>query len=58
MEKFCVGDDVKNVHGLRGVIKGVHDGLYDVAYKDGQTDEMLEPESITKYTKPGKPCLI
>ena len=46
VEKFCVGDDVKNVHGLRGVIKRVHDGLYDVAYKDGQTDEMLEPESI------------
>ena len=58
VEKFCVGDDVKNIHGLRGVIKGVRDGLYDVAYEDGQTEEMLEPESITKYTKPGKPCLI
>ena len=58
VEKFCVGNDVKNVHGLRGVMKRVHDGLYDVAYEDGQTEEMLEPESITKYTKPRKSCLI
>ena len=39
-------------------MKRVHDGLYDVAYEDGQTEEMLEPESITKYTKPRKSCLI
>jgi len=52
-ENFNVGDKIRNVYNLRGIVTSVNlDGTYDVKYNDNRTDSNVKSRMLK--TLPGK----
>ena len=48
---FCVGEKIRNMHGLHGHVTQVNeDGTYEVDYIDGQSDKNLLSQSLKKMS--------